>query len=95
MKDNINMDIAIGVKPTCVNCKHYHSTMSDLSNTDFHFHDYCDIWEAKIPDYTLFMRNGCEVGYGDIECGLASCWCFEIKDNGDYIDKFPNLGEDD
>ena len=62
-----------------MNCKHYHPSMIDAYNNDFHFHDYCDVWKSHIPNDVIFDRKGFTVGYDDIECGIAVCWCFEPR----------------
>lgn len=79
----------MSVIKTCMNCEHYCATMSD-SRTNFHIHDYCIVWRAQIPDNVLFDREGYVAGYSDIECGLASCWAFEPKQNL-LINKFPEM----
>lgn len=65
---------------TCLNCAHYHSTLEDSSNPSFHIHDYCDIWNNRIPDDIIVGKLEQDVGYDDIECGYASCFAFEPKE---------------
>lgn len=80
------------IQKTCANCKHYHPILADpRDENDYHIHNYCSIWNAEIPDYTLFGRLGYSEGYSDIECGVAHCWCFESRVDGKTIDKFHDM----
>ena len=80
------------IKHTCANCEYYHPTLMDMDDkTDYHIHDYCSIWGTRIPDYILFDRNGYVEGYGDIECGVACCWCFEARKDGNYKTHFADM----
>lgn len=82
------------IRRTCTNCEHYHSTLTDVNDkTKFHIHDYCSIWNTKIQDYFLFDKNEYVEGYGDIECGIANCLCFEPRKDGNYKTHFKNMDE--
>lgn len=78
-------------RKTCVNCKHYHPVLACTEN-DFHIHDYCSVWMTRIPDGVVCERLGYEACYTDIECGVATCFAFDVKE-GQLKYLFPNMGD--
>lgn len=77
-----------GSEETCKNCRYHHDTL--VGDGEFHIHDYCSVWKTQIPNHIIFDRLELEKGYDDIECGLAKCWAFKMKD-GDILTKFPKM----
>ena len=89
---NLNLKQSELIKRTCQNCEYYHPTLTDMKDTNkYHFHDYCAVWQSKIPHDEIFLREGYEIGYDDIECGIAHCWCFKPRNDGKYTDNFQDM----
>ena len=37
------------MKKTCFNCKHFHGCLAETSTSQYHIHDYCEIFKTILP----------------------------------------------
>jgi len=81
------------MKKTCYNCAHFHGCLAEEDPSQYHIHDYCDIFGRVLPfdmdsEVNSFLDHqwhtmckatiGCSYGVNDdYETGEAYCWLFD------------------
>jgi len=88
---------------TCFNCKYYHGCLAEADPSQYHIHDYCEIFKTILPfdmdtEINKFLDDhwhtmckasiGCDYGlYDDKETGEASCYLYKDADKEFWPDE--------
>ena len=91
------------MKKTCFNCKYFHSCLTEEDPSQYHIHNYCEVFEKILPfnmdsEVNKFLENhwrtmckasiGCDYGVNDdLETGEAYCWLFTESDKEFWPDE--------
>lgn len=91
------------MKKTCFNCKYFHGCLAEADPSQYHIHNYCEIFKTILPfdmdsEVNKFLENhwntmwkasiDCEYGVNDdLETGEASCYLFEEADKPFWLDE--------
>ena len=91
------------MKKTCFNCKYFHGCLAEASPSQYHIHDYCEIFKTVLPfdmnsevnhfldDHWHTMHKAsinCDSGINDdLETGEASCYLYKEADKEFWPDE--------
>jgi len=91
------------MKKTCFNCKYFHGCLAEEDPSQYHIHNYCEIFKTILPfdmdsevnkflkDHWLTMCKAsidCDYGVNDdLETGEASCYLYEDADKEFWPDE--------
>lgn len=91
------------MKKTCFNCKYFHGCLAEEDPSQYHIHDYCEIFKTILPfDMGSEVNNFLEshwptvskasIGYGcvisdDKETGESSCYLYKAADKEFWPDE--------
>ncbi len=76
---------SLSIRPTCVNCEHYCSAIHSIRGGFWNQPNFCTLWRTAIPTRATLPENS---KWDDIETGLAYCYGFTPKSDGNYITEF-------
>jgi len=91
------------MKKTCFNCSHFHGCLAEEDPSQYHIHNYCDVFEKILPFdmdsevnhflesyWTTMCKASINCDYGvndDYETGEAFCWLFKEADKPFWPDE--------
>ena len=91
------------MKKTCFNCRYFHGCLAEEEPSQYHIHNYCDIFKTVLPfdmdsEVNHFLEDhwhtmckasiGCDYGVNDdLETGEASCYLYEDADKEFWPDE--------
>lgn len=91
------------MKKTCFNCKHFHGCLAEADPSQYHIHDYCEIFKTILPfdmntEVNKFLDKhwatmykasiGCGYEvYDDKETGEANCYQYKDADKEFWPDE--------
>ena len=91
------------MKKTCFNCKHFHGCLAEAGTSQYHIHDYCEIFKTILPfdmntEVNKFLdkhwatmykaSTGCGYEvYDDKETGEANCYQYKDADKEFWPDE--------
>ena len=91
------------MKKTCFNCKHFHGCLAEADLSQYHIHNYCEIFKTVLPFdmnsevnhflddhwHTMYKASiNCDSGINDdLETGEASCYLYKEADKELWSDE--------
>ena len=91
------------MKKTCFNCKYFHGCLAEEDPSQYHIHNYCDVFKIILPfdmdsEVNKFLEDhwhtmskasiGCDYGVNDdLETGEAGCYLYKAADKEFWPDE--------
>ena len=91
------------MKKTCFNCKYFHGCLAEEEPSQYHIHNYCEIFKSILPfdmdsEVNHFLEShwptmskasiDCDSGVNDdLETGEASCYLYKAADKEFWPDE--------
>ena len=91
------------MKKTCFNCKYFHGCLAEEEPSQYHIHNYCEIFKSILPfdmnsEVNYFLEShwttmskasiDCDSGVNDdLETGEASCYLYKAADKEFWPDE--------